>query len=208
MYNFICENGHDNLYAEKAKPPDSCCTCSVAFEEERVIEVETLNEPEIIGLTLIYQKDQQQSIDIPRCDKAILGREHIGADVFSNIRINGEWVISRIHCSIEFKNGNFYLQDHSLNGTFLGIDKINCKDSPGRIEDGGLIFLGREPFIVKVNRRKIEKDKSSGDCVNKPDKIIETKTLFRCNESTCGYESISFIPVCPRCNTYNSLIRI
>jgi len=208
MYNFICENGHDNLYAERTKPPDSCCKCSVAFEEERVIGVETLNEPEIIGLSLIYQKDQQQSIDIPKCDKAILGREHLGAEVFSNIRINGKLVISRTHCSIEFMNGDFYLHDHSLNGTFVGIDKINCKDSPIKIEDSGLIFFGHEPFIIKINRKKIEIDKSTIDIIKEPDKSVETKILFRCNESACGYESISFVPYCPKCNTYNSLIRI
>ncbi len=208
MYNFICENDHDNFFSEKKNQPFCCRQCSVAFEEERVIEVETTDELEVIGLTLIYQADQKH-IDIPLCDKIILGREHFGEEVFSNIQYNGKFVVSRKHCSIEFKAGNFYLRDeNSLNGTFVGINKINCKDSPGIIEDNGLVFIGREPFLVKFNRKKLEKDKLSRDYINEPDKNIETNILFRCNESGCGYESISFVPVCPKCTTYNSLIRI
>ncbi|PID73442.1 MAG: hypothetical protein CSB33_03470 [Desulfobacterales bacterium] len=55
--------------------------------------------------------------------------------------------VSRSHARIEFRNGEFYLIDHSTNGTYVEMGKrngVNLKRSELVLEGSGIIALGRK----------------------------------------------------------------
>lgn len=202
QYNFICENGHANLFTDKNNPPVACSDCSVAFEEERVVEVEANDTREVTGLTLIYQIDNQR-LEISTLHKAILGRENFGASIFSKILFNGKPVVSRKHCSIEFKEGQFYLLDEtSLNGTFYGVNKLSCKDTPQIIEDKSIIYLGQEAFLAQINYRET-KPQSQEKEREATQEVVRIIKRFRCNEPNCGFETETEVRYCPKCKAKN-----
>ena len=206
-YNFICEGGrHNNFFMDKNTPPEECSYCFEKFDFCNVVEVENPNLKKKIGLKIIYQLNQQY-LEISTLHKYILGRDNYGSSFFSEINYNGEKVVSRKHCSIEFKDDNFYLLDEdSKYGTKYGINKISCKNSPQIIEDNSIFYIGKEPFLAIINYEESEK--------RAPIEILEEKVqkkaniIYRCNELECGYESQIFIQFCPLCNTCNSLKHI
>lgn len=207
QYNFICENGHDNFYYENQEQPFKCSTCSLAFEEERVKEVENNDLREIIGLTLVYQKTNEK-IEIEVQDKVLLGRNYVGKEIFSKILIwNGREmvpVISKIHCSISFVDGCFQVLDEgSTNGTFYSINKHSCKGSPMVIENKSILFIGEEAFLVQINYRELKQEVNSCKIIENTNETITIKQ-YRCR--ICGKKFDEFSDACPDCNTYNSLI--
>jgi hypothetical protein len=206
QYNFICENDHDNIYLYKDNPPIACKKCSILFEEERVIEIEIIEEKEINSLTLIYQINQQR-IEIPSLSKTIIGRENFGADVLSKILFNSKPVISRKHCSIEFREGDFYLIDEgSLNGTFIykGDNKISCKDNQQKIENKNVIYLGEEPFLTLINFKEqiAENKKVNNDEIQQKMKISN----YKCKK--CGITSNEDITKCPNCGFKKAFVPV
>jgi len=55
--------------------------------------------------------------------------------------------VSRSHARIEYRDGKFFLTDHSTNGTYCvmkGKQGINLKNSEAELEDSGIISLGRK----------------------------------------------------------------
>ncbi len=55
--------------------------------------------------------------------------------------------VSRSHARIEYREGKFFVIDHSTNGTFVlmkGKQGINLKNSEVELEDSGIITLGRK----------------------------------------------------------------
>ncbi len=77
--------------------------------------------------------------------KSIIGREMEGKEFLGSIPH-----ISRSHCLIE-PVGSFYTvtDQGSVNGTFLGTLKIDCKKNPGQeLKNNDLLYLGKEAFIV------------------------------------------------------------
>jgi len=156
------------------------------------------------GLTLTYQLTGQK-IEIPLLPKIVLGRGNIGGDVFSNISHNGKTVISRAHCSIEYRNGNFYLHDEgSTNGTFYGESRINCKIEPQQLENNSFIFLGREPFMVQINYRQNE-NPAQAETVDLVEETVSA-AKFRCR--SCGFEVENFQEDCPSCSAVYSLMEV
>ncbi len=195
MPEVICSNSSCNKTISFDNEWDLPSECPYCFENL---------EREIVGLTLIYQMNQQR-IEVPASRKTILGRRGLGAEVLSKIVFNGEQVVSRNHCSIEFRDNKFYLQDEgSLNGTYYGRERIDCKNAPQVIENGGLVFLGEEPFIGLVRYKAIQ-----GLCAQNQNLIEQppnpTRRL-RCKLG-CGYETEDPRATdCPICDTANCLV--
>lgn len=158
----------------------------------------------ITGLTFVYQMNQE-CIHIPASGKTVLGRDAAGSHVLSKILFNGKQVISRRHCAIEFRDNKFYLEDQgSLNGTFYGLNKVDCKDVPHMIKNGDLIYLGEEPFLatIQISQRTTPADKDI------PVHEERVTTRYRCNESICGIEMEQPPAVCPQCGAFNSFVGI
>jgi hypothetical protein len=97
------------------------------------------------GLVLIYQRTGE-AIRLQNFKRIVLGRENHGMEVLGKIL-----QISRTHCSIERKGGQYLLSDlGSMHGTYLGIGKTDCKTNPNQVlHDNDLIFMGKELFLVK-----------------------------------------------------------
>lgn len=207
MYKIICPNcTKENKFHSKSSTPAECSFCFASFDTSITVIEYIDDEREIAGLTIIYQIDQQR-LEIPISQKIILGRENFGASILSKIFYNGKPVVSRKHCSIEYKDGLFYLLDEgSLNGTFYGLNKISCKNSPQVIENDSIFYIGQEPFLAKIKYKSpLEKDISEN---KKNEDDVSLLRLYRCNESGCGYESKEYMAICPNCNTYNSMVAV
>lgn len=207
MLKVICPNCNaENKFQNRNSIPHECTFCWEPIPDGIEINGEEDNR-EINGLTIIYQITQQR-LEIPATEKVILGRDGYGAKVFSKILFNGKPVISRAHCSIEFKDGNFFLLDEgSLNGTFYGVNKLSCKGTPQIIEENGIFYMGEEAFIAQINF----KDEIQNDDLDRTVKDVEKKTikLYRCNDQNCsGYESSELFDVCPVCGAYKNIIPV
>ena len=207
MLKVICPNCKaENKFQNRNSIPSECTFCWEPIPDGVEIKGEEDNQ-EISGLTIIYQITQQRLI-IPAGEKVILGRDNYGANVFSQILFNGKPVVSRKHCSIEFKDENFYLLDEgSLNGTFYGVNKLNCKGSPQVIEDNGIFYMGEEAFIAQINFKDEIQNKDLSTIV----KEVETNAIkhYRCNDQNCsGYESPTSFDVCPVCGAYKNIIPV
>lgn len=182
MLRVICPNcDKEHEYAEENQAAVECWACSHGLAA---------------GLRLVCQNTRRE-IEIPAvAAKAVLGRENIGREIFSGLRSNGVAIISRQHCSIEYLEGNFYLRDEgSLNGTFYGENKINCRHAPQRIEHDKLIFFGKEPFAAKLIYNLSETRTAAT-----PVEEIKTIKKYRC--TGCGAESELFSEDCPACGKY------
>ena len=126
--------------------------------------------------------------------------------MFSKILYNGNKVISRKHCSIEFRDGNFYLLDEgSKNGTFYGVNKLDCKNASQIIEDKGIFYIGEEAFIAQVNYKETE----LGSEIDNIDSNTETsKKIKKYKCKKCGKESDEFVSKCSGCGFKNTLIEV
>jgi rubrerythrin len=190
MLQIICPNcNKENEFPDENQISSECWACAEGLAT---------------GLTLVSRQTNRK-IEIPLLPVIILGRENTGADIFRDFRSNGEAVISRRHSSIEYRDGNFYLKDEgSVNGTFYSENKINCRDTPQRIENNGLIFFGKEPFTVKMTFHLIEKQSESK--LSSPLEEIRKVKKYRCK--SCGTETEIFSEDCPNCSTFDSLVEI
>lgn len=208
MLKILCPNcNRENLFQSRSNIPSECSFCFDSFVSSITITETKEDGREITGLSIIYQITQQR-LEISTLHKTILGRESFGANIFAQVFYNGKAVVSRKHCSIEFREGNFYLLDESsLNGTYYGVNKISCKNSPQLIEDKSIFYIGEEAFLAHINYQDSKQEESAKIEEAKKGKVKEIK-LYRCNESGCGHETQTFISVCPTCRTFNSLIPI
>ena len=154
MLKIICpECDREIVIQDRINLPTECKYCCNNIPVDTPI-IEISDNRKISGLTLIYQKTNEQ-IEIGVEGKVILGRNYIGKEIFSKILIwNGKEmapVISKIHCSISFLEGHFQLVDEgSTNGTFYSINKHSCKGSPRVIEDKSILFIGQEEFLAFI----------------------------------------------------------
>ncbi len=206
MLKIICPNcDKENTFQSRGNTPSECSFCFTSFPSSITI-IETVDDSrEIIGLTIIYQINQQR-LEISTLQKTILGRENFGANIFSKILFNGKTVVSRKHCSIEFREGNFYLLDEgSLNGTFYGVNKISCKNSSQLIEDRSIFYIGEEAFLAQINYHE-PKQEAASELTNEI--IDKSKTIkhYRCRG--CGNNFKELSDDCPACDRYNSLIPV
>ena len=207
MVKIICPNCQsENIFLSKDDIQPECENCFEQFKQPIVFHNCEDADIEIESLTIIYQKTQEK-IKIMKGDKVILGRENLGKEIFTAILSNGKPVISRKHCSFEFKNHKFILSDEgSLNGTYYGINKLDCSKNVHVIEDNSIIYIGEEVFLAKINFEN--KKAKVVEIISKEENIRKVK-LYRCNDQNCsGYESEKIFELCPICNSIKSSIAI
>lgn len=206
MLKIICPNcENENNIESREIIPSECSYCFTSFPSTITITEDNESNKEISGLTIVYQINQE-SIEISTLHKTILGRNNFGSSLFTKILFNGKPVVSRKHFSIEFKNGNFYLLDEgSLNGTFYGVNKINCRNSPQIIEDKSIFFIGEEPFLAKI-KYKDQEQKEFEEQIE--ENVIETKSITQYRCKGCGKNFIEYSEICPDCERFNSLIPV
>jgi len=206
MQKFLCPYcNKENILESTDNIPHECSYCCEKIDQSVDIYEVLDNGPKITGLTITYQINQQQ-LEISILHKTILGRKNHGAELFSKIVYNGQPVVSRKHCSIEFINGRFYLLDeNSLNGTYYGVNKTSCKNSPQIIKDKSIFFIGEEAFLAQINYGDHEQNRTSRST---NDNTNETKKIkqYRCRG--CGKNFDEYSEDCPNCNRYNSLVPI
>jgi hypothetical protein len=205
MSEMVCPScGKESSFDSGASSPVECPFCFEEIDRSVIPKVHKVDQ-EVAGLTLIYQINQER-LEIPALGKTVLGRDGFGAGMLSKIVFNGKQVISRRHCSIEFRENNFYLQDEgSLNGTYYGTEKIDCKRSAQIIQDESLVYLGEEPFLAKVQSRRTERPVENK---SPTEETVPSPRKYRCNESMCGYETESPPKICPQCKAFNSFVSI
>jgi Zn finger protein HypA/HybF involved in hydrogenase expression len=206
MFQIICpECKNPNPFEIKANRPVECSFCFTSFTAEmRVEEVADSTKGKLIGLKLIYQKTSE-TIEIKE-ECSILGRENIGTEIFSVIKVNGNPVVSRKHCSISQIDCKFFILDEgSTNGTFYGVNKINCAKIPMEIENNSIIFIGQEAFLVQFVYEDLKETNANQTNTN----IEDTKkpVKYRCKEG-CGFESETPVEICPKCMASNSMVGI
>jgi len=209
MWQVACPScNKTSSFAERAAVPAECPYCFEELRPAAVAEVVQASDNggaprgRVAGLTLIYQINQQR-IEVPAAGQTTLGREGFGSEVLGKIFFNGKPVISRRHCSIWYNEEQFYLSDEgSLNGTFCGVSKADCKAAPRLIEDESLVYLGEEPFLAKF-RFAPAPERAEAATTTTP--TAEAPRRYRCNEQNCGFEATVQHEVCPSCDTYNSL---
>ena len=179
--------------------PAECPGCFKAWPEHARY-YEGSSSGHIRSLSLLYLPHGGE-LEIPAADSVLLGRTHHGASLLGSIfNEQGNPVISRLHCEISFRDGQFFIADrHSTNGVFIGEAKYPCTDSPQPLPDGETLFLGRERFLTRINYTAPEPSiETSGTQPPRPHR-------YRCNEMGCGYETETLSPACPTCGAMNSL---
>ncbi|HOY32517.1 MAG TPA: FHA domain-containing protein [Bacteroidales bacterium] len=206
MFQIICPNcSNTNLFEKAESRPAECSFCFTTFDDT-VVSEEVTDESKgtLCGLKLIYQQNSGTIvIDGPYC---ILGRENTGSQLLSGIIVNGKNVISRKHCSVKLVDGQYYLKDEgSLNGTFYGVNKIDCSKEPQRIENNSILFLGKEAFLVQYQYEESGNAEMTGAVSEQADAQIHRR--YKCNEG-CGFESETYYEICPKCMTSNSMVEI
>ena len=206
MFQIICPTcTNRNSFETVEKKPAECFFCFTKFDDTVKME-ETADEKKSIpyGLKLVCQQNSESIII--NGNSCILGREYAGGQLFSKILVNGNPVISRKQCSINFIEGNYYLKDEgSRNGTFYGVSKIDCSGNAQIIENNSIIFLGKEAFLVQF-----QYDETKASETQQTDTKAEessTPHKYRCNEG-CGFEAETYYDICPKCMTSNSMVEI
>lgn len=198
-WNFICINGHSNIFADKELPPEECATCGMDYDERCVISTQ------IDSLVLIYQSTDEE-IKIPRTNQnSIIGREGLGAEVLRRIlNHEGKPLMSRTHCSIFFKDQFVLIKDEqSANGTFVGEQKVACI-TPQILHHDQFVFLGKERFLVQFNYSGV----SAETPISKESNKIETAKSnlpieYRCRMCSRTYDEAH--EICPNCDNYQTI---
>jgi hypothetical protein len=111
---------------------------------------------------------------------------------------------------IEYVGGQYVVTDlpHSRYGTFVGIQKVDCRKTPQRpLSQNELLFLGRELFVVDLpqpERISVVAKKSLSEGAE------HTAAVNACNASEweCShcYHRQPTRPqdnICPECGTYD-----
>jgi len=208
MYQLICDYcGEKIQFSELNQKPISCSNCNSSLEHLSVQEISTQQdsidkkeESHGNGLVLIYQKTGDQ-ITISNFEKVVLGRENFGSEVLGKIP-----QISRTHCCIELRDNHYIINDlGSMHGTYIGINKTDCKINPDQnINDNDLIFLGREPFLVKFTTKPFQKEVQPDIKKEKLDEA-ETKKIIKYRCKNCGNDFDRKQDTCPDCGTYGEM---
>lgn len=217
MREVLCPSCHRTNQLEVNNAiPDECSYCFEVFPKDAEIadsgteraksEMNVPQVGEIDGLVLTYQINEAE-IRVAASGRVVLGRKAFGSEILSRILFNGNKVISREHCSIDFRDGAFYIKDEgSRNGTFYSVRKVSCRDVPQLIEPNSIIYLGEEPFFARIVRKEVSSDDwdraALPESDGAPQAAEKNVNRLRCNN--CGHE-IEENP-CPHCDTYNKWV--
>ncbi len=203
-YQITCDYcGESQDYNEDKERLETCSNCNSSFEHppSESIEVETSDSVDtyteiqtvgrLDGFSLTY-KTTGVKIDIQHANMITIGRTNSGAEILSKIP-----QISRNHCTIEYRDDRYLISDSdSLNGTFIGTMRVDCKRSPGQVlEDKTQLFLGQEPFLIELKYTQEEQ-------IDHEDAIVKTPR-FRCKQ--CGNDFEERDDICPSCGSFDSM---
>jgi len=203
MYKITCDYCfEENLFENPNKAPDFCTNCNTALGHLVPVEIADENSsgsnrlriPD--GFRLTYEKTGA-SIEIAHNDIIVLGRHSTGKEILGNIP-----QVSREHCKIEFFGSQYLVTDlNSLNGTFLGAARRDClKHMKQELNDGDVLFLGREPFSIKFHYSEGLSDEILNETVAEE----ELHTMkFKCK--ACGRIHDMNLMICDNCGSYGQI---
>jgi len=167
-----------------------CEHCNERFRPGALEAAPALPESAMTVVQLVSVKTDE-TISLPAQTRMVVGREEVGREVLGRI---GQ--VSRQHCLVEQTGGRVLVTDlGSTHGTFAGAQKTDCaKNKRTQVRDGDLLFLGREPFEVKlqvIESPSAQTENAVG--------ISEESQCFDCH--LCGWEANSAPPdgLCPKC---------
>lgn len=194
LYKILCKHcKKENVFESANNIPAECEFCAETLDGKDISNADTKR---IAGLILTHLKTKE-SIKVGTEEKTLVGIHHTGSDVLMKfLNHDGEYIISRKHCSFTFKEGLYFLKDEgSTNKTRYTENKYDCVSKPYIVDDKSIIYLGPEAFEVTFIYKTEEEIAKSA-----PRKIIK----YRCNEPFCGNESETYQEVCPKCKSYRT----
>jgi len=205
MFKITCDYCfEDNFFSDPENRPVYCENCNSQIDHLEVmdsevqfsLEEESEKKKVLDGLVLTYQKTDQK-IDIPHNEIIVLGRQNAGKEAFAQIP-----QISREHCKIEYLDNAYLITDlNSLNGTFLGIKRRDCrKYMQQKIQDADVIYLGKEPFQVRLKYKSV--DQRDHDLEVQMEEEIK-QMRFKCR--ACGKIHTMNLIICDSCGSYGQI---
>ena len=182
-----------------APPPQECPKCFSAVDASATqpsLACETQTSTNAL-LHLRYLKTGQ-CIAIPNGQRSVVGRGAVGAEIIANIL-----QISREHCVITWQDGAPYVRDlGSSHGTFAGIDKRECLTGERPLENGALLFLGRECFEVLLVPQSADQAPPATTAASAQPEA-PAHVVWRCHHCTHSGEARPEGGSCPSCGQYN-----
>lgn len=204
MYKVTCDYCfEEQTFKNLSDQPDFCSNCNTQINHITPVEIDDEAEADADdrsgtpnGFTLTYEKTGK-SIEIKHNEIIILGRQNSGKELMESIP-----QISREHCKIEFFDGRYLVTDlNSLNGTFLGPTKRDClKHIKQALNDGDLLFLGREPFSVHFKFSSEQSEHIPSES-NEENELPAVK--FKCK--ACGKIHDMNLMICDNCGSYGQI---
>lgn len=212
MFKIICDYcGEEFNFSEIQEKPIKCSNCNSSLE---LIEIEEINSDKNtenqsqndipIAIKFIYQNTGDETI-IDLKDRIVIGRDSFGEKILGDNYL----YVSGVHCSIKSVDNNIVVNDEeSRNGTFLGINKTDCKQSHNQIlKSNDLLILGKEPFLIEFiyNTKQVETKKT---IKNKEEKNIEVQEQaevldYICKSCFVKFNEKPIEDTCPKCGSYN-----
>lgn len=204
-YKIVCEYcNEDTIFEDISKKPLFCPHCGDSTEKLKIIELsfdeDKSDDDKLDGLSLCCQNTEielhlihNDRIEIYRemFDEKIIGRKYI-----TGFKKGG-------HCQIVFEDGYYKLSDlNSTNGTYLGVDRIDCNVYPKQIiKDGDILYLGQEPFLIKIKTKSLVTSEESNSDKIEIEESLEKK--YRCKR--CGIVVSEKTKKCPDCGCYENM---
>ncbi len=200
MKKITCDYCFEDVFFEdNTQRPASCNNCHSPLDHLKAVDPydeseEKKMDENFTGIRLKYNKTSD-TIDLPHNEILILGRQNAGKEVFGKIP-----QISREHCKIEFLDGKYKVTDlNSLNGTYLGINKRDCrKKKYQELKDGDFLYLGKEQFRVFVH---LPEDLE----INKEKDVMEELETKRYKCKACGKIHDLNLAICDACGSYGQV---
>jgi hypothetical protein len=204
MYKITCDYCfEEQTFKTLNDQPEFCSNCNTQISHITPVEVTDAPDTDDVektgipnGFNLTYEKTGQ-TIEIKHNEIIILGRQNTAKELLENIP-----QVSREHCKIEFFDGRYLVTDlNSLNGTFLGLSKRDClKHTKQELNDGDLLFLGREPFKVQFS---YSDSRSSQDLNAAAEENELPAVKFKCK--ACGKIHDMNLMICDNCGSYGQI---
>ncbi|MCF8356723.1 MAG: FHA domain-containing protein [Melioribacteraceae bacterium] len=201
-YKVVCEYCNEDIFFEDIdKKPSTCPHCGDFVENLKIIELsvkENEADEEIHdGLILVCQNTEIE-LHLNHDNEIIIARENFDEKIPGKKYISG--FQSGGHCKIEFEEKQYNITDlNSTNGTYIGIERVDCKAYPKQIiNDGDILYLGREPFLIKIDTISLlNSKKSDSDILEKEESVIKK---FRCKN--CNFIVDERVEICPNCEIF------
>lgn len=189
MIEFKCiECKGINKIEQNSQLPKECEICYIEFNYNQLQEMQiiisenkSLENLEVIKLIFTHQVSRESFIVNP-LESMLIGRNFFGANILRTIKDNDVPVISRKHCSVEIIDNKVYIKDElSKNGTFKGVDKINCRTRQ-LLLDEDLIYFANDAFVVTFEYEKRNEVDTNPE--------VKGNSNFSCNDCGVTYSEL------------------